>query len=313
VTTEPINWDWEAAWAKTEPPANAHPIQLKPENVDNVAGNWITAEILMQAAVHYATNGMPVFPCQPWDGAYSKADAKAPLTRNGFHDATTEISVLRIWWQQFPFAMIGSPVPPAELCLDIDPRSGGDRWALVELAGIAELPVTRMVLSGRYDGGHHLFFQRPHGQLDGTRLKRLGIDIRVGGKHYTVLPPSVHDATGGRYLWRWNPDAPAAPLPAEVAALLIPPTPQPTAVSGDYKPSSKALAGILRKVGENGEGSHNRQNIGFWAAGKLLAGNYPLEAWDAVEGVLRTNRATNHDVRTALRERPDGKFVAVHA
>jgi hypothetical protein len=209
--------------------------------------------------------------------------------------------------------MIGSPVPKDQICLDVDPRSRGDIWRVVNAAGIQEMPRTLRVLSGRYDGGGHWFYQRPPGQLDGGRLKRLGIDIRVGGKHYTILPPTVHDATGGIYLWRWNPRDVAVPLPDQVAALLVPKVEQPTAVVNDYKPSSKALAGILRKVNENKEGSHNRQNIGFWAAGKLLAGNYPLEAWDAVEGVLRANQATPHDIRTALRERPDGKFGMVHA
>src|SRR5215216_3463065 len=133
--TDNISYDWEAAWSESEPPAGTHPIQLKPENVDNVAGNWITAELLMQAAVGYAKTGRPVFPCQPWDAAYSKADSKAPLTRSGFHDATTRVDRIQRWWYEFPWAMIGSPVAPDELCLDIDPRNGGDRWALVEAAG----------------------------------------------------------------------------------------------------------------------------------------------------------------------------------
>jgi hypothetical protein len=316
VTDNNMNWDWEAAWDKTEPPTNTHPIQLKPENIDNAAGNWITAQTLMQAAIDYATNGRPVFPCQPWDGAYNKADAKAPLTRNGFKDATTVIEQIRAWWQRYPFAMIGSPVPKPELCLDIDPRSDGDRWDLIELAGITELPVTRMVLSGRYDGGHHLFYQRPHGALTDVRLPK-GIDLRVGGKHYTILPPSVHDASGGSYLWRWQWDAPAAPLPDEVAALLVPVEPKVAVSATSYKPSSKALAGILNKVAtmpEGGDGfCKGRQTIGRWAANILRENNYPLAAWDAVEDAMRISGATSHDIRTALRDRPDRKFGRVHA
>jgi hypothetical protein len=314
--TAPINYDWEAAWAKSEPPGGTHPIQLKPENVDNVAGNWVTAEILMQAAVNHATTVRPVFPCQPWDGAYSKADAKAPLVRNGFRDATTDLDLIQRRWAQFPFAMIGSPVALDEICLDIDPRNGGDRWELVKAAGIEQLPPTRMVLSGRYDGGHHLFYQRPPGQLTSIRLPK-GIDLRVGGKHYTILPPSVHDATGGVYRFTGPHDLPAAPLPEAVAALLVPAVVQPTAFTSrtpGAEPTPKALAGILRKVAtmpEGGDGQcEGRQAIGFWAAGRLIEGNYPLMAWDALEDAMRANGASVHDIRTALRERPDGRYGA---
>jgi Bifunctional DNA primase/polymerase, N-terminal len=257
--------------------------------------------------------GRPVFPCCPWDGAFlnykgEPIDAKAPLVRNGWKDATTDLDQVSTWWARFQYAMIGSPVAPDELCLDIDPRSGGDRWALVDLAGIAELPITRMVLSGRYDGGHHLFYQRPPGQLTDVRLPA-GIDIRVGGKHYTILPPSVHDQTGGAYLWRWSPDAPAAPLPDEIAALLVPVAPQRTAVTTrTNEATSGRLAAICRKVAATPPGT--RQTIGFtWAAKVLKEAGYGPAAWDAVADAMRDAGATEHDVRTALRERPGGERV----
>src|SRR5687767_8361470 len=46
-----------ARCAMTAPPEGAHPSQLKPENVDNIAGNWVTADILLQTALWYATAG----------------------------------------------------------------------------------------------------------------------------------------------------------------------------------------------------------------------------------------------------------------
>jgi hypothetical protein len=70
------------------------------------------------------------------------------------------------------------------------------------------------------------------------------------------------------------------------------------------------LAGICRKVASTPEG--NRQTIGFtWAARILKEAGYPPEAWDAVEGAMRAAGASDHDVRTALRERPDR--ARVHA
>jgi hypothetical protein len=164
-----------------------------------------------------------------------------------------------------------------------------------------------MVLSGRYDGGHHLFFQRPLGQLTDVRLPN-GIDLRLGGKHYTILPPSVHDATGGAYLWRWSPDAPAAELPPEVIALLAPLKLERTAVTTRNEPTSSGrLAGICRKVASTPEG--NRQTIGFtWAANVLKEAGYGPAAWQAVADAMEEAGATPRDIKTALRECPDGRF-----
>jgi hypothetical protein len=67
-------------------------------------------------------------------------------------------------------------------------------------------------------------------------------------------------------------------------------------------PTSAKLAGILRVVANMPEG--NRQGIGFWAAGKLLEAGYGPAAWDALEDAMRAAGADDHDVRTALRERP---------
>jgi len=68
------------------------------------------------------------------------------------------------------------------------------------------------------------------------------------------------------------------------------------------------LAGICRKVASTPEG--NRQTIGFtWAANVLKEAGYGPAAWDAVAGAMRAAGASEHDIRTALRERPDRKRV----
>jgi hypothetical protein len=160
-------------------------------------------------------------------------------------------------------------------------------------------------LSGRYDGGHHLFYQRPLGQLTDVRLPN-GIDIRVGGKHYTVLPPSVHDASGGAYLWRYREHA-AVPLPGEIAALLEPVKIQRTAFTTHKEPTSGRLAGLCRKVASTPEG--NRQTIGFeFAANVLKEAGYGPAAWQAVADAMEEAGATPRDIKTALRECPDGRF-----
>jgi hypothetical protein len=294
-------------------PADAHPIQLKPENFDNVAGKWVTNDLLLRSALWYASIGRPVFPCYPWEGD----KAKSPLTTNGFHDATIEIDQIVKWWAQHPFAMIGGPVPLNEVCLDVDPRSGGDIWALIELVSMptGSLPPTCTVISGRLDGGQHQFFKRPQGTYESIRLPS-GIDLKDGGKGYTILPPSVHPDSGGVYFYRARTMFERAMLPEPIYQLLlkVPRTssvrrPEFAAQPVVDRPATKALAGLLRKVGETGEG--NRQSIGFWAAGKLLERGYGLNAWDALEEVLASTGASKHDLETALRERPGG--MKVHA
>ena len=129
-----------------------------------------------------------------------------------------------------------------------------------------------------YDGGHHLFFKRPERQLVATRLPE-GIDLKDGGKGYTILPPSVHPDTGGVYLWR-HENVPAAPLPDAVDKLLIPLNQK--RVQGEYTPtgdaasefrnsgnkrSAKALAALLRLVGNAEEGERNKKL--YWAGRRI--------------------------------------------
>ncbi len=80
---------------------------------------------------------------------------------------------------------------------------------------------------------------------------------------------------------------------------------QPRPPSSEYAnptPTSARLTGILRTVADTPKG--NRQAIGYWAAGKLLEAGYGTAAWDALEHAMRATGASEHDIRTALRERP---------
>jgi len=286
--------------------ADAHPIQLKPENVDNVAGYWVTNDLLLRSALWYASIGQPVFPCYPWEGD----KAKSPLTTNGFHDASVDASQICGWWTKHPFAMIGGPVAVDETCIDVDPRNGGNLSALIDLAGVDHLPATRTVFSGRLDGGQHQFFKRPEGSYDGAkaRLPR-GIDLKDGGKGYTVLPPSVHPDTGGVYFYRKGTQQLCADLPVEIHHVLVAPplrTVRPSSASN--KPTSTRLRAICKRVAETPEG--NRQTIGYqWAANILKTDGFPAQAWDLVEDAMREAGATQHDIDTALRERPGGERV----
>jgi Bifunctional DNA primase/polymerase, N-terminal len=68
------------------------------------------------------------------------------------------------------------------------------------------------------DGGRHLYFRHPGGELTSKRLLRTGIDLRTS-KNYTVLPPSIHPDTGLPYVMV---EAPVAAPPRWLVELLRP-------------------------------------------------------------------------------------------
>ena len=49
---------------------------------------------LPRAAGVLAASGLPVFPCVP--------GGKRPLTLHGFHEATTDLSQVAVWWRRWP-------------------------------------------------------------------------------------------------------------------------------------------------------------------------------------------------------------------
>jgi putative DNA primase/helicase len=138
---------------------------------------------MLEEALGYARDGYPVFPCDP--------RSKKPLTRHGFKDATTDEQQIRVWWRQWPNAMIGTPTGPRPtasgidvLDLDFKPEEYIDgRETLPNWSELSPLHTTTP------GGGLHLWF-RSAGQLrNSTDIIGPGVDTRgVGG--YVIVPPS---------------------------------------------------------------------------------------------------------------------------
>ena len=202
---------------------------------------------LLAAALDLAAQGWAVFPCK-WTGPH----AKAPMTVNGHLNATTDPDKNKLWWDKWPRAMIGAPVPESLLVIDIDPRNGGSLQELERLTG--RLPETLIVWSGRNDGGQHLYFLRPLGPLTSRRLPE-GIDLKVNG--YCIVPPSTHPATRMPYRWEHRP---VVPLPPRLRLLLCP-APQPVQT---FTSNTKNGSGLIRKVAEATEGK--RHDVLVWAS-----------------------------------------------
>jgi hypothetical protein len=237
---------------------------------------------MLDPALWYASQRRPVFPCHEWDGEGSKG----PYTKNGFKDATTDPELIRYWWRCWPRALIGGPVPAGQLVIDFDPYHGGTREILEAITG--PLPDTLTAWSGRGDGGHHLFYVLPAGNLVSSRLPD-GIDLRLGGKHYTILPPSRHPLTGRPYWWDWKP---VAEMPVALVELLRPPPRRPIIRAS----SPASAAGLLRAVAGAPEGSRN--NTLYWASCRAAESGI-LD--DQVEALLINAAVTAGETETKAR------------
>lgn len=159
-------------------------------------------DALARTALWYAKRGLPVFPLQPacpvpagtdWRHQcpiHETACGKAPLTRNGFKDATTDPGQVTAWWRRNPRANIGTPTGLSFDVIDVDGPEGLHVFNL-------DLPPRLAHVTTPRGGGHHLYVA-PSGK--GNRAKIWpGVDYRgIGG--YVVLPPSV-GGNGRRYKW----------------------------------------------------------------------------------------------------------------
>jgi hypothetical protein len=166
---------------------------------------------MLRAALRYAELGWPVFPCA--------ARAKAPLTLDGFHAATTDAEQVRAWWTRWPRANIGhAPGRAGHLVIDID---GAEGQASAVRLGLRAEP-TLIVTSTR---GEHRYYRHPGGTIGNRRLAP-GIDVRADAG-YVLVPPSIHPS-GRRYV-AVGSIADIIPLPPAALDLLRPAPPAPRA------------------------------------------------------------------------------------
>jgi hypothetical protein len=152
------------------------------------------ADELLIAALDLAGAGRPVFPCRP--------GAKAPLTRRGHLDATTDERKVRFWWTEcWPGANIGVPTGNGVAVIDVDP--GGELWADTVLD---EGPLTLTVRTAR--GGLHLYYMVGVAVPNSASKLADHVDVRGDGG-YVLVPPSA--TADGAY--SYEEAVPPAPMP----------------------------------------------------------------------------------------------------
>lgn len=175
---------------------------------------------LGSGAAWYASNGWYVHPVHGIDGSgmctcgrthkESKENAKHPASANGQKDATTDLVVIKSWWEENPDYNIGVHAKPSGfLVIDIDPRNNGDE-AIIKLEERAEgnLPPTVEAITGEYytrkgvQRGRHLYYKCSPDEKFLGNFKSQGLDgIDIKHNGYILVPPSRH-ASGYCYEWK---------------------------------------------------------------------------------------------------------------
>jgi hypothetical protein len=158
------------------------------------------------------------------EGSDQRRDCRGEcgLDGHGVYDASDDLDkVIRWWTGQHRGANIGVRIPQGCFLLDVDPREGGDEKLAKLIAEHGPLPDTLQQFSGRGDGGTHLLFRRPPGQLR-NRIDR-GLDVKASSG-YMVWAPSVHPDSGKQYR---RIDRPVAIPPSWLVDMIVVPVQTP--------------------------------------------------------------------------------------
>ncbi|MDP8240837.1 MAG: bifunctional DNA primase/polymerase [Candidatus Hatepunaea meridiana] len=170
---------------------------------------------MLDAALIYASFGWAVFPVHSIsDGTCTCGNPKCtspgkhPLTRHGFHDASTDPDMIRQWWKKYPWANIAIATGEKSgrlLVIDIDIKlgngiSGEETWQEVDKG----YPSTVEVITG--SGGRHLYFTYPEEIKLSSGQSKIGqsVDVRADGG-YVIAPSSLH-RSGRCYEWEASSD-----------------------------------------------------------------------------------------------------------
>lgn len=129
----------------------------------------------LAAALAYARQGLPVFPC---------GESKRPLSPRGFKDATCDEKQIRAWWGKWPNASIGMPTGKLITVLDLDVKKGKNG-----LAAVPNWETLSPLIAETSSGGRHVYFAGDVSIKCTADQIALGVDSRGEGG-YVIVPPS---------------------------------------------------------------------------------------------------------------------------
>ena len=141
---------------------------------------------LIDHALAYAEGGWPVFPCR---------HDKAPISKNGVLDATTDPERIKTWWEAYPDAGIGFAAGDAGfVVIDIDP---GANTSDLDILG---LPETELIAKTPR-GGEHRFYRLQPDEIVSPSASKIAkhVDVRSFNSYVLLAPSSTDD---GNYEWK---------------------------------------------------------------------------------------------------------------
>lgn len=194
---------------------------------------------LLDHALHYAESGYPIFPvytivdghCSCWRGASCHSPGKHPIPDNGFKDGTTDVVMIKKWWEQSPSANIGLWCRGL-IVVDVDPRNGGDESLEELFSTVADKHGFDTLTAITGGNGRHYIFNAPDDANYDCKPSP-GIEIKSSGG-LIVAVPSVH-ISGRRYEWE-DASAKIAPAPQWLLNLIKKPSRKPPPTNFTGKP-----------------------------------------------------------------------------
>ena len=232
-----------------------------------------------EAARRYAEAGVPVFPCV--------VGGKRPLTKRGFHEASTEPRQVAQWWARWPRANIGMPTGQASglEVVDVDVHGAIRGFAAFELARREGLTDRWAAFIRTPSGGVHAYYPAdPELMQPSWQVARVGIDFRGAGG-YVVVPPSIIpiDAGPRAYALIGSGRGDAVPVDARELRQFLDPRPsRPTPAIPVERTDGIDVERIARWVGMRSEGERNRGL--FWASCRLIEAGFPPDRVRAALG-----------------------------
>lgn len=153
----------------------------------------------LEIALNYAKHGIAIFPCSA---------NKAPATKNGFLDATTDVEQVTSWWTKTPDALIGH-VCNERLVLDVDVYKYGQAAEIMMAhpLSVIEKMAENALQVETISGGRHYYFKNTNNTP--RQIKKIAeVDILgVGG--YSILPDGKSYTTDDAAPWETLSSLPA--------------------------------------------------------------------------------------------------------
>ncbi len=264
---------------------------------------------MLDVALSYIQNGIPVFPCRAGDvevidnatGEISVLPAKAPMISNGLKGATLTERIIRAWWDEKRHggAMVGIPTGERSgiFVLDIDMHRDTDGNLIDGKAALAELEVANGAMPATATvrtagGGLHYYFKHVDGVRNRGALSK-GLDVRGEGGFVIAAGSVTTDGRSYEWLDHDGEGLPAvADAPQWLLDLILPPPVTVSPSDWSYRAEghdhyvAAAMESELAQLASTTEGSRGEQvNASAFSLGQLV-GAGALDRTEAERGLF---------------------------